>query len=222
MLPSSSRPKILERESRQLTETSIIIDYPFTDRGMDRRAALSRITAIVGGIGVIFASIPFIRYFLPSERAKGLGAPVTIDISDFEIGDTRAFVWRGQPILVMKRTQAQLDALELSNGRLLDTSGPDVLEPNEVDPVHRGRKAEYLVVVGTCTHFGCIPIQETLRGRSLVGEWWPGGFTCPCHGSVYDFAGRVVRGPAPRNLRIPPHYFASPSTIVVGVNSEEA
>jgi ubiquinol-cytochrome c reductase iron-sulfur subunit len=87
--------------------------------------------------------------------------------------------------------------------------------------VHRGSSADFLVVVGNCTHLGCIPTQEVKRGRSLMGEWWPGGFTCARHGSVYDYAGRVVRGPAPRNLRVPPYYFASANTIVIGVSESD-
>ena len=189
---------------------------------MNRRAFLTWANASVGIIGAVFAAVPFFRYFLPSKRARGLGAPITIDISSFQPGDTHAFVWRGQPVLVMRRSQEQLDALALTNERLLDTSDLADSGASNIDPIHRAKRAEYLVLLGTCTHFGCVPIQEVDRGRTLMGDWWPGGFTCPCHGSVYDFAGRVVRGPAPENLRVPPYHFASRSSLVVGSDAADA
>ena len=135
---------------------------------MNRRAFLAWASASFGAIGAAFAALPFIRYFRPSARARALGAPVTIDISSFQPGDTRAFVWRGQPVLVLRRTQEQLDALALTNERLLDTSDPADFGARDIDPVHRGKRAEYLVLIGTCTHFGCVPIQELERGRSTT------------------------------------------------------
>ena len=182
---------------------------------------LTRIAAAVGGIGVAFASIPFVKYFLPSERAKELGSPITVDVSTFREGETRAYVWRGQPILVTKRSPSELESLRLTDDRLLDTSDPDDWQPDYVNPIHRGLREDFLIVVGVCTHLGCVPANEIKRGQSLMGDWWPGGFTCPCHGSVYDYAGRVVRGPAPRNLRVPPYYFETPDTVVIGSSSRD-
>lgn len=189
---------------------------------MNRRTVLTKIAALVGGIGVVAASIPFVRYFVPSEKAKALGSPISVDVSSFQEGESRAFVWRGQSVLVLRRSQAQLDALRLTDDRLLDNQDVDDWQPDYVDAEHRAMNPQFLVVLGNCTHLGCVPMLESIQGRSLMGDWWPGGFTCSCHGSVYDYAGRVVRGPAPRNLRVPPYYFASADTIVIGADSADA
>lgn len=188
---------------------------------MDRRTVLTRIAAVVGGIGITLGAVPFIRYFVPSERAKALGAAISIDLTSFESGETRGFVWRGRTVLVMKRTQEQLDALNLTNSRLLDDSNASDSQPDYVDTSHRAREPEFLVLLGNCTHLGCIPGQSVERGKSLIGDWWPGGFVCSCHGSMFDYAGRVVRGPAPTNLGVPPHYFASSTELVVGADSPD-
>lgn len=186
---------------------------------MDRRTVLTRLTAIFGGVGIALASVPFFRYFGPSERAKALGAPISVDLSDFNEGETRAFIWRGLNVLVTRRTQAQVDALSLSDEHLLDNDDPQESQPEYVDVMHRARSADFLVVLGNCTHLGCVPIESLERGRSLMGDWWPGGFVCPCHGSMFDYAGRLVRGPAPKNLNVPPYYFASSTELVVGADS---
>lgn len=185
----------------------------------NRRTVLTRIAAVVGGIGVAVAAIPFVRYFAPSEKAKALGSPISVDLKEIAPGETKSYVWRGMTVLVMKRTSAQMEALRLTESRLLDPEDADGSQPGYVDSSHRARNAEILVLLGNCTHLGCIPGQNVDRGKSLIGEWWPGGFVCACHGSMFDYAGRVVRGPAPINLRIPPHYFASSNTLVVGSDS---
>lgn len=177
---------------------------------------------MVGSIGVAVAAIPFVRYFVPSEKAKALGSAISIDLSEISPGESKSYVWRGMTVLVMKRTPAQMEALRLTDTRLLDPDDADESQPDYVDLSHRARNSEILVLLGNCTHLGCIPGQNIDRGKSLIGDWWPGGFVCACHGSMFDYAGRVVRGPAPINLRIPPHYFASSSTLVVGSDSAGA
>lgn len=189
---------------------------------MDRRTALSRIAALVGGVGVAFAAVPFVRYFFPSERAKALGSPVAVDLSSLSPGGVHAVEWRGQSVLIMRRTPAQLQALALTDERVLDASDPAEGQPDYVDPGYRSRNPEFLVLLGNCTHLGCVPRPDSTKGRDLVGNWWPGGFHCPCHDSFYDNAGRVVRGPAPRNLRVPPHYYASATELVIGADAAEA
>ena len=187
-----------------------------------RRTVITKIAAVIGGVGVVAASIPFVRYFLPSERAKALGSPISVDLSSFQEGEARSYVWRGQTVVVLRRSQAHLEALNLTDERLLDDKDADDWQPDYVDSKHRAMSAEYLVLLGNCTHLGCVPALEIEQGRSLMGDWWPGGFTCACHGSVYDYAGRVVRGPAPRNLKVPPHYFVSANTVVIGVDAADA
>ncbi|MGI9270806.1 MAG: ubiquinol-cytochrome c reductase iron-sulfur subunit [Woeseiaceae bacterium] len=188
---------------------------------MNRRTVLTRLAVIVGGVAAAFAAVPFVRYLYPSERAKALGSPVSIDISLLQPGETRSYVWRGRTVLVIRRTRSQIDALSLTDGKLLDDSDPKEQQPEYVDSSHRALKSEFLVLLGNCTHLGCVPGQNLERGRSLLGDWWPGGFVCACHGSMFDYAGRLVRGPAPVNLPVPPHWYPSESTLIVGEDEPE-
>ncbi len=183
---------------------------------MNRRKALARITAAVGGIGLAIASIPLLRSLYPSERAKALGAAVSVDLSGFAAGEVRSVIWRGQAVFVMRRSAEQLDNLRVTDDRGLDDSDPSEIQPDYVDSKHRSVIPEFLVLIANCTHAGCVPLQDVDRGRSLLGDWWPGGFHCPCHDSMYDYAGRVVRGPAPLNLRVPPHHFVGNNQLVIG------
>jgi ubiquinol-cytochrome c reductase iron-sulfur subunit len=182
---------------------------------------LTRIVAVVGGIAAAVASVPFIRYFYPSERAKAEGSPISIDLAEIRSGETKAYIWRGRTVLVVHRNQSQLGALAITDEKLLDDSDPGEHQPGYVDRRHRALNPEFLVLLGNCTHLGCIPGQDLDRGRGLIGQWWPGGFVCACHGSMFDYAGRVVRGPAPVNLPVPPHWYPSDSTLIVGEDEPE-
>lgn len=183
---------------------------------MDRRRFMARLTGAMGVVAAGLTSIPFLRSLLPSARALALGGPVSIDLSGFEVGEVKTFLWRGNPILVMRRGKEQLEALRLTKDKVLDSARGAESQPEYVDPRYRSIDPEYLVVVGNCTHAGCVPKADVEKWRSLVGDWWPGGFHCPCHGSMYDFAGRVVRGPAPRNLQVPPYTFTRDGMLIVG------
>jgi ubiquinol-cytochrome c reductase iron-sulfur subunit len=185
---------------------------------MNRRTVLTKIALISGGIGLALASVPFIRYFSPSARAKALGSSVSVDLSSLMPGQVRSIEWRGQPVLVMRRSKEQLAGLTLTDGKILDNSDPADGQPTYVDAEFRSVNPEYLVLLGNCTHLGCVPQQDSSAGKKLLGDWFPGGFHCPCHDSIYDNAGRVVRGPAPSNLIVPPHYFASSTELVVGAD----
>ena len=188
---------------------------------MDRRTALIRITAIAGGIAATLAAIPFVRYFYPSAKAKALGSAVSVDLADLRPGQIKSVTWRGRPILIMRRDPKHVAGLTLSNDRLLDDD-PEETQPSYVDATHRAIDANFLVVIGNCSHLGCVPNQDIDTGLKLLGDWWPGGFHCPCHHSFYDYAGRVVRGPAPRNLQVPPHYFATETELIVGEDAPSA
>ena len=183
---------------------------------MNRRSVLKGMAAVVGGLAAALAAIPFVKYLAPSERAKALGSPISVDLSDFAAGESRTYIWRGRSVFVMRRTEAQVEALSLTNSRLLDSSDPDESQPAYVDGAHRALDANFLVLMANCTHLGCIPGQDLEQGKSLIGDWWPGGFVCACHGSMFDYAGRVVRGPAPTNLPVPPHWYPNEGTLIVG------
>ena len=189
---------------------------------MNRRTALKGLAAAIGGFGAAFAALPFIRSLYPSERAKALGSAVSFDVSLLEPGDMQTILWRGQPVFILRREQAHLDALSFSDDRLLDDSTPEERQPEYVDLKHRARDPEILVLLSNCSHAGCVPNEDVEKGRELVAAEWPGGFHCPCHHSFYDYAGRVVRGPAPYNLSVPPYYFASDSELIIGEDAAPA
>ena len=182
---------------------------------MNRRNLLAVATSLVAAVAAFFAAAPFFRSLRPSARARGEGEPVEVDLSSLLPGQVRAFVYRGRTILVLRRTPEMLDALPGMQGRLLDVDSES--DPAYVSAERRSIQSEFLVVEGVCTHFGCVPrLTNASDGQRKIGEWWPGGFICPCHVSAYDYAGRVVRGPAPSNLPIPPHRYLSPTRIVIG------
>jgi ubiquinol-cytochrome c reductase iron-sulfur subunit len=192
-----------------------------SNEGVDvgRRRFLTLTTTAVGAVGAGFAAVPFIASWLPSERAKALGAPVTIDISKIEPGQQIVAVWRRQPVWVIRRTPEMLATLDAVKGELSD---PDSDVPQQPDYIKktgaaRALKPEYMVLKGVCTHLGCSPKLKGPDAKGEMGGDWVGGFYCPCHGSKFDLAGRVFRGaPAPTNLKVPPYTFVSDGKRVIG------
>jgi ubiquinol-cytochrome c reductase iron-sulfur subunit len=187
------------------------------DKG--RRRFLTATTAVVGGAGVVIAAVPFIKSWQPSARAKTAGAPVEADISKLENGQMIMVEWRGQPIWIIRRTQAQLEALPSQNPRLKDPdSSNEDQQPKFAQNEYRSRKPELLVLVGLCTHLGCAPKLHTELKAEPFDPEWKGGFFCPCHKSRFDMAGRVYDGvPAPSNLVIPPYYFIDDNHVMIGL-----
>jgi ubiquinol-cytochrome c reductase iron-sulfur subunit len=186
-------------------------------RPSDRRRFLRMSLTGLGAVAAFFGSLPFVRSLLPSAGARALGNPVDVDVGALEPGQVRLCLYRGEPMLVLRRTREMLATLAATDKLRLDTTpDPDYADPSYVDPENRAIRPEFLVVRGVCTHLGCVPLLKGDDGKQSVGDWWPGGFICPCHQSGYDYAGRVIRGPAPRNLPVPPHRFASPTRIVIG------
>lgn len=184
-----------------------------------RRHFLTVATAATGAVGAVFAAIPFIESWMPSERARALGAPVEIDVSKIELGQMITPTWRKQPIYIVHRTAQMVSELPQHDSRLKDPASAESDQPDYTKNVQRSVKSEYLVLIGTCTHLGCLPKQHFQPGDPLVGADWPGGFFCPCHGSKFDLAGRVFNGsPASVNLRIPPHHYSSDKMLVLGVD----
>jgi len=199
-------------------------DYPAAP-DPQRRAILRAATTALGVIGVGFTAVPFIESWNPSESALALGAPVPIDISGLKPGTMLTATWRQKPVWVLRREPAQLAELPKINNRLKDPFSKQLQQAPDLahwDPIQRSIKPEYLVLVGICTHLGCIPKYRPHAGPPLAANW-PGGFFCPCHGSRYDLAGRVMDGsPAPLNLPVPPHYYSNAGTIIAGATPEGA
>ena len=186
-----------------------------------RRSMLLGATTVLGAVGVAFTAVPFIASWMPSERARALGAPTAVDVSRIEPGQMITTIWRRQPIYIVHRTPPMLAGLGNHDGRLKDASSDDSDQPSYCKNEQRSRVGEYLVLIGTCTHLGCLPKQHFDAGDPELGATWPGGWLCPCHGSRFDLAGRVFEGsPASVNLRVPPYAYARKSELVIGVDNE--
>jgi ubiquinol-cytochrome c reductase iron-sulfur subunit len=187
------------------------------DRG--RRTWLITSCAM-GGAGAAAVAVPFVSTFQPSERAKAAGAPVEVDISGIQPGEKMVVEWRGKPVWILRRTPEQLAALETIEGQLADPNSErtNYPTPDYAKNRHRSIKPEYLVTVGICTHLGCSPGDKFTPGpQPSLPDDWKGGFLCACHGSTFDVAGRVFKNkPAPDNLEVPPHYYVSDTTLLVG------
>jgi ubiquinol-cytochrome c reductase iron-sulfur subunit len=187
-----------------------------------RRRRLLAVTSGLGIVGAAFAATPFVMSMLPSARAKAAGAPVEVDISKIEPGQLLTVEWRGNPVWILKRTPEMLMSLSEDINKLSDPkSAVTEQQPKYAQNATRSIKPEFLVLVGICTHLGCSPAQRLQAGAdSGLGDDWPGGFFCPCHGSKFDLAGRVYKNvPAPTNLRVPPYAFLSDTRIVIGVDA---
>lgn len=189
-----------------------------------RRRFLTATTAVVGGAGAIVAAVPFISSWQPSARAELAGAPTTENISKIEPGQRLTVTWRGQPVFIIRRTPEQLAQLPGLAGRLKDPqSANDDQQPAYAKNEQRSVKPEILVLVGLCTHLGCVPLFKPEVQAEPFDSDWRGGFYCPCHNSRFDLAGRVFDGvPAPTNLKVPPHRFVDEGTLIIGVHPEGA
>ena len=157
-----------------------------------RRDFLIKVTTVVGGAGVAVACLPFIDSMNPGSDVLAK-ATTEFNLSGMNPGDMRTVPWQGKPVFILRRTPEQISKMEASSGGL----DP---EPDQ----KRVKQPEWLVVVGVCTHMGCVPNKE--------GPGW----TCHCHGSQYDDSGRVTRGPAPKNLEVPPYRFIAADKIIIG------
>jgi ubiquinol-cytochrome c reductase iron-sulfur subunit len=192
-----------------------------------RRRLLTVATVGTGAIGVAFAAVPFLTSWLPSARAKALGAPVEVDASKLEAGQMLKVVWRGQPVYVIRRTKAVIDGLGGHDELLADPKSLDSQQPAYIESTGAARaiNPEYWIGLAVCTHLGCSPLgafepnNATQVAGTDLGPGWPGGFYCPCHGSKYDISGRVFKGmPAPKNLTIPAYTLSADARVSIGVD----
>jgi ubiquinol-cytochrome c reductase iron-sulfur subunit len=190
------------------------------DIDQSRRKFLTVATSATAAVGAVLAAVPFVASWEPSERARALGAPVELDISKLEAGQMITATWRKQVIYIVGRSQGLVDKLVKNDGDLKDKDSKNSIQPKYAQNEMRSRRADVLVLIGICTHLGCLPKQFFDPGDPVLGASWPGGFRCPCHGSRFDLAGRVFDGsPAPTNLSIPPYSFKDPHTLVIGLDS---
>lgn len=179
-------------------------------------------TTAAGAVGTVALATPFVESFAPSEKAKAAGAAVEVDISELKAGEKMTVEWRGKPVWIFKRTEAQLKTLGDHNSELADPDSKRTAFPTSeyAQNEYRAREEhkDILVVVGICTHLGCSPVDKFTPGpQPSLPDNWEGGFFCPCHGSTFDLAGRVFKNkPAPDNLEVPPYMFLSDNVLLVG------
>ncbi|HTX48341.1 MAG TPA: ubiquinol-cytochrome c reductase iron-sulfur subunit [Caulobacteraceae bacterium] len=165
------------------------------------------------------AAWPLLDQMEPAADALAVGSPITVDISKVQPGQQIIVVWRKNPMFIVRRTSAML--AELTNpaalAMLRDPNSETKQQPPYARNWARAVNPEYLVLVGICTHLGCIPGFRPVPAQ--LGPGWPGGWLCPCHGSKYDLAGRVFKSvPAPLNLPVPPYRFEGATSLVIGEN----
>ena len=188
------------------------------DADNSRRRFLTAATIVAGAVGTVAVAVPFVASWSPSARAKSAGAPVEANISKLQPGQQIIVKWRGKPVWVVRRDEQALATLSKVVGKLRDPDSDESLQPEYAKNEYRSRKPEFLVVEGICTHLGCSPTYE----REITTDF-QGGFFCPCHGSKFDFAGRVYSGvPAPTNLSIPPYHFVSEDVVLIGEDGDTA
>ena len=157
----------------------------------------------------------------PSADVIAAGAPTDIDVSKLALGQQIVVLWRGAPMLIVNRTPEALKTLQEPSlmSRLSDPDSNVHQQPPYAENWHRSVKPEVAVLVGICTHLGCLPSYMPAPDPTTPAPNWPGGYFCPCHGSKYDLAGRVYSGvPAPYNLPVPPYRFVNDNTLRIGEN----
>jgi ubiquinol-cytochrome c reductase iron-sulfur subunit len=166
-------------------------------KSKSRRSFIHQASGAMGAVAVAAAGWPLIDQMNPSKDVEAL-AKIEIDISTLLEGQSKTVLWRGKPLFIKHRSIKEIN--DAKNVEIESLPDPEKDEDRTKNP-------KYLVLVGVCTHLGCVP-------ASNKGEY--NGWFCPCHGSHYDTSGRIRKGPAPKNLEIPPYTFKNEKTILVG------
>ena len=167
------------------------------DKKPDRREFILTATTTAGVVGVGAAIWPLVDQMNPDASVKALSI-TEVDISQVQPGQSITVLWRGKPVFIKRRTKEEIDKARSVN--IKDLKHPEKDEERVKNP-------EWLVMLGICTHLGCVPLTDK-------GEY--NGWFCPCHGSHYDTSGRIRKGPAPTNLEIPKYEFVDNNTIKIG------
>lgn len=186
---------------------------------LKRRDFLYVTTGAIVAVGAALATWPFIDQMEPSSGVLAAGGPISVDLSSVVPGQQIVVRWRSRPIFIVNRTPPLLATLRdpALLSQLRDPHSQEAQQPSYAANWSRSIKPEFLVLVGVCTHLGCIPTFTPEKGA--LDSSWPGGYLCHCHGSKYDLAGRVFQGvPAPYNLPVPPYHFSNATTLVLGEN----
>jgi ubiquinol-cytochrome c reductase iron-sulfur subunit len=185
------------------TEMSIDPGHP-AGEGVRRRDFINIAAVSVGGVGVLAALVPLVSQMAPSADVLAESS-TEIDISQIAEGQAIKAVWRKQPVFVRNLTAA-----EIASAEKVDIS--TLRDPQTLEQRTSAGKKNWMITMGVCTHLGCVPLGAS-EGE-VKGEY--GGYFCPCHGSVYDTAARIRKGPAPKNLEVPTHKFTSDTVVQIG------
>jgi ubiquinol-cytochrome c reductase iron-sulfur subunit len=189
--------------------------------GVPRRDLLGLVTIASAAVGVGAVAWPFVASLNPAKDTLAAGDPIDVDTSGILPGQQIVVLWRGNPILIMRRGPEALANLQdpAMIARLKDPESTVTQQPSYAANWHRSVNAEYAVLVGVCTHLGCLPTLYSKPNDTTPVTNWPGGYFCHCHGSKYDLAGRVYNAvPAPYNLPVPPYTFVAEKKLRVGEN----
>jgi ubiquinol-cytochrome c reductase iron-sulfur subunit len=179
------------------------------DDGVVRRDFLYLGTGALGAVGAAVVAWPFIHSMNPAADALAL-ATTDVNLTPIAEGQAITVVWRGKPVFVRHRTAQEIEAARRAS--LDEVKGERQTDQSRVRRFDNREMAQWLVVVGVCTHLGCVPTgQKPMESKGDYGGWF-----CPCHGSHYDTSGRIRRGPAPRNLEVPSYQFLNATTIRIG------
>ena len=167
------------------------------DKKTNRRDFIFTASYALGAVGVGAVVWPLIDQMNPDASVKAL-ASTEVDVSGVEKGQSITVLWRGKPVFIRRRTEEEI--AKAKDVKLEDLQHPETDE-------ERAKNPEWLVMLGVCTHLGCVPLGDK-------GEY--GGWFCPCHGSHYDTSGRIRKGPAPTNMEVPKYEFVNSNTIKIG------
>jgi ubiquinol-cytochrome c reductase iron-sulfur subunit len=198
-----------------------------TETQRARRDVLRIATGAAGAISVISAvgtaafMVPWLDRTVPEASRLVKPDVVDVDLSPLQPSQQIMVFWHTWPVLVTRRTSQIVATLQdpALLAQLADPESKHLQQPPYAVNWHRSVKPEFAVLVGVCTHMGCIPTIHPHPSAQEPEPDWPGGYLCPCHGSKYDLAGRVFKGvPAPYNLPVPPHHFINDRTIRIGEN----
>jgi ubiquinol-cytochrome c reductase iron-sulfur subunit len=186
-----------------------------------RRDFLMLVAGAVGAVAVVATGYAVIDSMAPAGDVLAAGGPVDVDLSKVAPGQQIVVQWRGKPVFIIDRTPALLKVLQDPKlvGRLSDPDSEADQQPPYAKNWHRSIDPQYAILVGVCTHLGCIPLFFPKPDPANPAPDWLGGYFCPCHGSKYDLAGRVFAGvPAPYNLPVPPYHLPDKKTLRIGEN----
>jgi ubiquinol-cytochrome c reductase iron-sulfur subunit len=184
-----------------------------------RRKFLLQGTVVLGVGAVGAAAVPFLQSWSPSDVTRLGGQPVRIDLTKLAEGEGLTLLWRGTPIWVVRRPAGALAKLDARAHLLKDPQSNASAQPAYAHNAYRSVRPDVVVLTAICTHLGCVPQLKSAPDDQL-GPDLDAGFYCPCHGSRFDLAGRVVKGsPAPSNLPVPAYHLADEGTLVIGSDS---